>query len=71
MAVFHHYVSQGMRVVGSDGNDVGTVESVRDIEFVVQRDTAGAVALPFDTIQNVLGQEIVLNIPSTEVGSRG
>jgi len=71
MAQFRTYVRPGMRVTGSDGNDVGTVCAVRFDEFVVQRTTAGAVPVKFDLIQNVLGDEVILNVPSTEVGTEG
>lgn len=71
MAQYRHFVSPGMRVVGSDGNEIGTVCGMRADEIVVQRTTAGSVAIKLDTIQNVEGQEIILTIPSTALGPEG
>lgn len=67
MAWAVNYVKRGMRVIASDGNEVGTVEDVRVEEFVVRRFGEAAVSIPYGSIQNVRGQEVVLSIPSSEI----
>lgn len=69
MAFYRNYVQPGMRVVGSDGNDVGEVLRLQPDGFVVRHPPGGAVSVPYDTIQNVMGNEIVLNVPASQLGT--
>jgi hypothetical protein len=67
MSLFRNYVEPGMRVIASDGEEVGRVTDKRIEGFVVRRIAAPEAVIPYGSIQNVLANEIVLNIPSTEV----
>lgn len=69
MAGFRNYVQPGMRVVGADGEDVGTVTKLRVDGFLTTNPPNGEANVPYDSIQNVLGDEIVLNIPVGQVGN--
>lgn len=71
MAWAVNYVKRGMRVIASDGSEVGTVEDARVEEFVVRRIGEPEVAIPYASIQNVQGNEIVLSIPSAEIDRAG
>ena len=57
-------VRVGMRVVAADGKDVGTVKAVRDRDFLIDRPMSRDVYAPFDTIQNVAGDTVTLNVSS-------
>jgi hypothetical protein len=60
-------VRVGMKVVGSDGEDVGTVKEVRDRDFLIDRPMRRDVYAPFDAIQNVSGDTVMLKITSDKV----
>jgi Uncharacterized protein conserved in bacteria (DUF2171) len=60
-------VRVGMRVVGADGGDVGTVKEVRDRDFLIDRPMRRDIYAPFEAIQSVTGDTARLNIPSGAV----
>lgn len=63
---FRHFVRRGMRVTGSDGADVGTVGRLTPDGFLVSG-TGVAAQVPYGTIANVIGDEIILNVPASQV----
>jgi hypothetical protein len=64
-------VRQGMRVVGSDNEDIGEVKEISGNEMLVDRPMARDVYVPLDAAENVTGQHIKLNIPADEVNNQG
>ena len=60
-------VKAGMRVVGSDGGDVGTVKEVRANDFLIDRPMRRDIYAPFDAIREVSADSIILNIPADAV----
>lgn len=70
MAGFRNYVQPGMRVVGSDGMDVGAVTKIRPDGFVTTNPPGGELSIPYESIQNVMGSEIVLNVPAARLSVR-
>lgn len=61
-------VHEDMRVVGSDMSNIGRVKQVRDNDFLVDIPVQRDLYIPFDAIQNVEADQVVLNIPGHEVG---
>ena len=55
-----------MRVVGSDGADVGTVKEVRANDFLINRPMKRDIYAPFDAIRGV-NDTVMLNIPADDV----
>ena len=64
-------VRVGMKVIGTDGGDVGAVKEVRDKDFLVDRRMRRDVYAPFDAIQNVTGDTVTLNVSSDQVDNTG
>ncbi len=64
-------IRSGMRVVGSDGHEVGTVKEVRTNDFLLNRQMARDIYVPFSAVQNVTADTISLNIPSGQVDNMG
>lgn len=60
-------VKTGMEVVGSDGDAVGYVSEVYDTAFRVDRPMAGDVSVPYDAVQEVFVNRVVLTIPDQQV----
>lgn len=69
MVLYRSYVRAGMRVVASDGNEAGTVADTRADGFVIRRAGASEVTIPYGSIQNVMGDEVILNIPTGQIGT--
>ena len=61
----------GMRVIGSDKGRIGQVRDVRDNDFLVDLPMQRDVYVPFDAIQEVTVDLVMLNIPSNRVGDMG
>jgi ferritin-like metal-binding protein YciE len=61
----------GMRVIGSDKGRIGQVRDVRDNDFLVDLPMQRDVYVPFDAIQEVTIDLVMLNIPSNRVGDMG
>jgi hypothetical protein len=64
-------VQQGMQVVGSDLDSVGTVKEVRPTAFLVNRAMQRDLSVPYNAIQNVSASQVVLTIPAKQVDSMG
>ncbi len=61
----------GMRVICSDKGSIGQVRDVRDNDFLVDLPMQRDVYVPFDAIQEVTIDLVMLNIPSDQVGKMG
>jgi hypothetical protein len=64
-------VAPEMAVVGSDGDDIGTVKETRDGDFLVDRPMARDVYIPFTAIEASDGSTIRLNVRAGEVDNMG
>ncbi len=60
-------LQQGMQVVGSDMGNIGIVKDVRDNDFLVDIRMQRDAYVPFTAIQNVNADQVVLNIPGSQV----
>lgn len=65
----HDHMRPGMDVVGSDGQQVGTVKEIHDSDFLVNRDLKTDMYIPFSAVAEVVttNQTVVLSIPAYEV----
>ncbi|HEU0002597.1 MAG TPA: DUF892 family protein [Ktedonobacteraceae bacterium] len=61
-------VHEDMRVVGSDMGNIGHVKQVRDNDFLVDIPMHRDLYVPFDAIQDVEADQVVLNIPGFKIG---
>lgn len=66
---FHDHIRNGMDVIGSNGETVGTVKEIHDSDFLVDRERNTDIFVPFSAVQNVVvsNQTVVLSIPDYEV----
>src|SRR5947209_3991243 len=60
-------VQEGMDVVGSDMSPVGVVRNVRDNDFRIDIPMQRDLYAPFDAVQNVTDDRVILNIPADQV----
>src|SRR5436305_1795115 len=60
-------VQEGMDVVGSDMRPVGVVRNVRDNDFRIDIPMQRDLYAPFDAVQNVTDDRVILNIPADQV----
>jgi ferritin-like metal-binding protein YciE len=60
-------VREGMDVVGSDMRPVGVVRNVRDNDFRIDIPMQRDLYAPFDAVQNVTADRVILNIPADQV----
>src|SRR5256714_5644101 len=60
-------VQEGMGVVGSDMRPVGAVRNVRDNDFRIDIPMQRDLYAPFDAVQNVTADRVILNIPADQV----
>jgi hypothetical protein len=70
-ATAHGRVRNGMLVVGSDGDTIGTVKEVRGHDFLVDRAAAPDLYVPFSALRDLTGDRITLGVPAREVGNQG
>ena len=61
-------IAARMAVVGTDKKPVGAVKEVRDKDFLVDRTMARDLYIPFDAVQRVDKNEVMLSIPADQVG---
>ena len=59
--------TDGMDVVGADGVRVGQVKAVSSTAMLVDRSLQRDVFVPFEAIDTVTNNQIVLTIPSDQV----
>jgi hypothetical protein len=68
-------VQDGMTVKGADGSSIGHVTAVQDIEgtFLLERSGGQewSIYVPFEAIQAISNREVMLTVPSNEVGEQG
>jgi hypothetical protein len=64
-------VSQGMKVVGVNGHNIGRVEGVQDSFFVLNRPKAPDLAVPFDACMKVEGDVVWLRVEATDIVHQG
>jgi hypothetical protein len=60
-------IHKEMEVFGSDMLPLGTVEDVRQGDFLLDRPSDSNVYVPFSTVQEVKGKQVILNILAAEV----
>ena len=56
-----------MDVVGSDMRPVGVVRNVRDNDFRIDIPMQRDLYAPFDAVQSVTADRVILNIPADQV----
>ncbi len=61
----------GMKVMGSDGEVVGTIKEVRETDFHLDRPMAPDCLVPFDYCMLVRKEGVTLVIPADEVDNVG
>lgn len=60
-------LQQGMQVVGSDMGSIGIVKDIRANDFLVDIRMQRDIYVPFNAIQNVDADQVVLNIPAGQI----
>jgi hypothetical protein len=60
-------IRTGMRVVGDDGQQVGQVRDVHDFDFIMTRSGKPPLYVPFEAVEQVSDDLVVLNIPAKRV----
>jgi hypothetical protein len=63
-------IRETMDVVGSDGESIGSVKSVRGTDFLADRPMATDVYVPFSAVRTVDGERVMLNIRAGEVSQQ-
>jgi len=63
-------IRQGMEVVGSQGKHIGTVKEIRSSDFLVDRNMAFDVFVPFSACDHVNGK-IFLNVKASDIDKQG
>jgi len=79
MSVDPQYIQVGMRVVGSDGEEIGWVKEVRATDILVDRMLARDVYVPLEAIQAITdtsatsayNMHVVLSIRADSIGDMG
>jgi sporulation protein YlmC with PRC-barrel domain len=66
----HRGVREGMEVIGSSGRVVGRVKEIRDNDFLVDREMARDIYVPYSAIASV-GEQILLHVSANEVDNQG
>jgi osmotically-inducible protein OsmY len=60
-------IRETMDVVGSDGESIGTVKSVRGTDFLADRPMGRDVFVPFSAVRTVDGERVMLSMRAAEV----
>lgn len=60
-------VQNGMQVVGSDAADIGRVKEVRSNDFLVDIRMHRDLYIPYGAVQNISQNQVILNIPASQV----
>lgn len=71
MGMLHDQIHEGMPVVGSNGDSIGTVKEIRGNDFLVDRPVARDVYVPFSACQTMTGNRVMLNVRSDHVDNQG
>jgi hypothetical protein len=64
-------ISRGMKVMGSDGKQAGTVKDILNDTFLLNRSMDRDVFVPFSAIQNIQNNQIQLNVKADDVDNQG
>jgi hypothetical protein len=64
-------VRAGMRVVGADRDEVGTVKEARASDFLVDRRMRRDVYVPLTAVRDITGDSIMLMVPAGQVDDQG
>lgn len=64
-------VRNGMEVVGADGDFVGHVKSLAEFHLAIDRPAKPDAYAPYDVIQEVSHDRVVLNVPAEHVDQMG
>jgi hypothetical protein len=59
-------IQAGMKVVGSDGYDVGTVKAVRPGDFKIDMKYHRDTYAPLSAVDRLLPDQVVLNMPAAQ-----
>jgi hypothetical protein len=62
-------IRTGMQVVGEDGRQVGQVRDVHNFDFIMTRSGKPPLYVPFEAVEQVSDDLVVLNIPAKEVAT--
>ncbi|GIV97229.1 MAG: hypothetical protein KatS3mg057_1886 [Herpetosiphonaceae bacterium] len=62
-------IREGMLVVGVDGSQIGKVKECRSTDFLVDRRLRRDVYVPFDAVQEITDDRVVLSIPGDAVSA--
>lgn len=65
------HMHAGMDVVGSLGTKVGTIDEIRDYEFLMNRSGKQGIWIPFGAIEDVRNDRAILNLPKDEIDRQG
>lgn len=57
----------GMAVDGSDGETIGQVMGVEGHRFILNRPGRKNIYIPFDLINDIRGNRLILDVPSTQI----
>ncbi|HET7035052.1 MAG TPA: BON domain-containing protein [Thermomicrobiaceae bacterium] len=63
-------IHQGMPVVGSNGNQIGTVKAVNQNNILINRDWQRDVWAPSRAVRNVSGGAVHLSVSEDQIGNR-
>lgn len=64
-------ISQGMKVVGVNGHNIGRVKGVQNGFFVLDRPKAPDLAVPFEACMKVEGDVVWLRVEATGLVHQG
>lgn len=64
-------IQQGVEVYGSNDDYIGRVKEVTGQTFLVDRTMQRDVYVPMSAVQNMDGDQVVLNLPADEVDNQG
>ncbi|HEX5415553.1 MAG TPA: DUF2171 domain-containing protein [Chloroflexota bacterium] len=70
MEHFRQTIEPGMLVEDSDGNSVGKVCELQGNWFTLERPDGQRRQVWYDTVQNLLGNTVVLSIPRSQLFSK-
>ncbi len=61
----------GMQVEGSRGMAAGSVKTVRDSDFLVDRPLSRDIYIPFGACQAIKDGRVILKVPADQIDSQG
>lgn len=63
-------IDVGMEVADTDQTRVGKVGDVSDTGFVLYRSGHAELTVPYEAVQAIVGDRIVLRVPASELGRK-